>query len=98
VRSPKDVDILRSELGKDFALIDVYVSDAHVRFERMARRGEGRDAKAYEDFLKQDRAEEEIFDIEKAAAEADYSLGNDGSMEDLHELIDELVQKKGLIE
>lgn len=98
VRSPKDVDILQSELGKDFILIDVYVSDPRVRFERMVKRGEGRDAKAYEDFLKQDKAEEEIFGVAKAEAESDYSLSNDGSLEDLHKLIDELVQKKGLIE
>jgi dephospho-CoA kinase len=35
VRSAKDVDILRGELGEDFVLIDVYVSDPRVRFERM---------------------------------------------------------------
>ena len=98
VRSPKDVDILRSELGKDFVLIDVYVSDARVRFERMVRRGEGRDAKAYEDFLKQDKAEEDIFGIAKAEAEADYTLGNDGSLEDLHRDVDELVKKKALVD
>ncbi|MFA5056059.1 MAG: AAA family ATPase [Dehalococcoidia bacterium] len=97
VRSPKDVDILRGELGKDFVLIDVYVSDARVRFDRMVKRGEGRDAKAYDDFLKQDKAEEEIFGVSKAEADADYSLSNDGSLEDLHGSIDELVQKKGLI-
>jgi dephospho-CoA kinase len=97
VRSPKDVDILRGELGRDFVLIDVYVTDPRVRFERMVKRGEGRDAKAYEDFLKQDKAEEEIFGVEKAEAEADYALSNDGSLEDLHKSIDELVKKKGLL-
>ncbi|MFA5367755.1 MAG: AAA family ATPase [Dehalococcoidia bacterium] len=97
VRSLRDVEILRSELGKDFVLIDVYVSDPRVRFERMVKRGEGRDAKAYEDFLKQDKAEEEIFGVAKAEVEADYSLSNDGPLEELHGLIDELVQKEGLI-
>jgi dephospho-CoA kinase len=97
VRSLKDVDILRGELGKNFVLIDVYVSDPNVRFERMLKRGEGRDAKAYEDFVKQDKSEEKIFGIEKAAAKADYSLSNDGLMEDLHKLIDKLVSKKELL-
>jgi dephospho-CoA kinase len=97
VRSPKDVDILRGELGKDFVLIDVYVTDPHVRFERMVKRGEGRDARAYEDFVKQDKAEEKIFGIEKAAARADYALSNDGALESLHDAIDNLVGKKGLL-
>ena len=97
VRSPKDVDILRGELGEDFVLIDVHVSDPHVRFERMLKRGEGRDAKAYDQFIQQDKAEEKLFGIEKAAAKADYSLGNDGSLDDLRKSIDKLVNKKGLL-
>ena len=97
VRSSKDVDILRGELGRDFVLIDVCVTDPRVRFDRMAKRGEGRDAKAYNDFVKQDKAEEKIFGIEKAAAKADYSLSNDGSLEDLRKLIDKLVSKKELL-
>ena len=97
VRSPRDVEILRGELGREFVLIDVYVSDPRVRFERMVKRGEGRDAKAYEDFLKQDGAEEDIFGVSKAEADADYNLSNDGSLEDLHAAVDDLVKKKRLI-
>jgi dephospho-CoA kinase len=97
VRSAKDVDILRGELGEDFVLIDVYVSDPRVRFERMLKRGEGRDAKAYDQFVQQDNAEEKLFGINKAAAKADYSLGNNGSLDDLRKLIDKLVNKKGLL-
>ena len=97
VRSPKDVDILRGELGKNFVLIYVDVSDPHVRFERMLKRGEGRDAKAYDQFIQQDKAEEKLFGIEKAAAKADYWLGNDGSLDDLRKSIDKLVNKKGLL-
>jgi len=97
VRSLRDVEILRGELGREFVLIDVYVSDPRVRFERMVKRGEGRDAKAYEDFLKQDGAEEDIFGVSKAEADADYNLSNDGSLEDLHAAVDDLVKKKRLI-
>jgi len=97
VRSPRDVDILRGELGKEFVLIFVYVSDPRVRFERMLKRGEGRDAKAYDQFIQQDKAEEKLFGIDKAAAKADYSLSNDGTLEDLHNAIDKLVSKKELL-
>jgi dephospho-CoA kinase len=97
VRSPKDVAILRSELGLNFVLMYVYVTDSHVRFERMLKRGEGRDAKAYEQFLQQDADEEKLFNIEKAAAKADYSLSNDGSLGDLRIAIDNLVTDDRLI-
>jgi dephospho-CoA kinase len=97
VRSPKDVDILRGELGEDFVLIYVDVSDPQVRFERMLKRGEGRDAKAYNQFVQQDKDEEKLFGIDKAASKADYSLSNDGSMDDLRSSIDKLVNKKGLL-
>ncbi len=98
VRSPKDVAILRKELGRNFVLIYVYVTDPHVRFERMLKRGEGRDAKAYDQFLQQDKAEEKLFGIEKAAAKADYSLSNDGSLGDLRNAIDNLVSDDRLLE
>ena len=98
VRSPKDVAILRSELGLNFVLMYVYVTDSHVRFERMLKRGEGRDAKAYDQFVQQDKAEEKLFNIEKAAAKADYSLSNDGSLGDLRIAIDNLVTDDRLLE
>ena len=98
VRSPKDVSILRSELGNKFVLIYVYVTDPHVRFERMLKRGEGRDAKAYEQFLQQDKDEEKLFNIEKAAAKADYSLDNDRSLGDLRQAIDNLVTDDKLLQ
>jgi dephospho-CoA kinase len=93
VRSLKDVDILKNVLGGKFVLINVYVSDTMARFERMFKRGEGRDAKVYEDFVKQDKAEEKLFHIDKAESEADYSLSNDGTLEDLHSAIDKLVEE-----
>ena len=98
VRSPKDVAILRKELGLNFVLMYVYVTDSHVRFERMLKRGEGRDAKAYDQFVQQDKAEEKLFNIEKAAAKADYSLSNDGSLGDLRIAIDNLVTDDRLLE
>jgi dephospho-CoA kinase len=98
VRSPKDIDILRSELGNRFVLIYVYVTDSHVRFERMLKRGEGRDAKAYEQFLQQDADEEKLFNIEKAATKADYTVSNDGSLGDLRIAIDNLVTDDRLLQ
>jgi dephospho-CoA kinase len=97
VRSPKDVEVLRSTLGKQFVLINVHVTDPRLRCDRMRQRGEGRDAQSYEEFEEQDRAEEELFRTEEAARGADYSLSNDGSLDDLHTEIEGLVSGKGLL-
>ncbi|MEA1959124.1 MAG: AAA family ATPase [Chloroflexota bacterium] len=91
VRSPIDVKILKESLGGDFVLIDVYVTDPRMRFERMSARGEGRDAKAYDDFVQQDEAEEAMFHIDEASKMAAWSLDNDGTLEDLHRTIGGLV-------
>jgi dephospho-CoA kinase len=98
VRSLKDAAILRKELGNRFVLIYVYVTDPHVRFERMLKRGEGRDAKAYDQFVQQDEDEEKLFGIDKASAKADYSVSNDGSLGDLRIAIDNLVTDDRLLE
>ena len=40
IRSLDDVKILRNSFGKDFILINVYVSNPEVRYRRMLKRGE----------------------------------------------------------
>jgi dephospho-CoA kinase len=97
IRSLNDVSILKAIFGNDFILIDVHISDPHVRYSRMAARGEGRDPHSYEQFLQQDRAEEELFSLKEAEHKADYSITNDGTLDDLHREIDRLVSDKGLL-
>ena len=96
IRSPDDVKILRNSFGKDFILINVFVSSPEVRYRRMLQRGEGRDPHTYELFLIQDRKEEELFHIQSAAQYADYTINNDGSLDELHREIDRLVTEKNL--
>ena len=96
IRSSDDVEVLRNSLGKDFILISVDVSNPAVRFQRMQARHEGRDPHTYEQFLRNDKAEEEIFHLQSAARFADFSVSNDGTLDDLHREIDSLVSKKYL--
>jgi dephospho-CoA kinase len=98
IRSLDDVKVLRSSFGRDFMLINVYVSNPEVRYQRMLKRGEGRDPHSYEQFLKQDAAEEELFHIQSAARFADHSINNNGTLEDMHSEIDRLVSEKGLLQ
>jgi dephospho-CoA kinase len=97
IRSLNDVSILKGIFGRDFILIDVYITDPHVRYSRMTARGEGRDPHSYEEFLRQDQAEEELFSLKEAEGLADYSISNDGTLDDLHLEIDRLISDKGLL-
>jgi dephospho-CoA kinase len=97
IRALEDVSILKDIFGKDFILIDIYITDPHVRYNRMTRRGEGRDPHSYEELLRQDQAEEELFHVREAEKLADYSISNDGTLDDLHREIDSLVLDKGIL-
>jgi dephospho-CoA kinase len=98
IRSLDDVKVLRTGFGKDFILINVFVSNPEVRYQRMLKRGEGRDPHTYEQFLKQDTAEEDLFHIQSAAQFANYSINNDSTLDDMHREIDRLVSEKGLLQ
>lgn len=97
IRSLDDITILRKAFGEDFILIHVYVTDPHVRYARMRERGEERDPHTYEQFIRQDEAEERLFQISEACARADYSMANDGTLGDLHRALDGLISEKGLL-
>jgi dephospho-CoA kinase len=96
IRSSDDVKVLRDKVGGDFILVNVYVSNPKVRFARMQARHEGRDPQTYEQFQRNEKAEEEIFHIQTAAKSADLSLSNDGTLDDLHKEIDSLVAARRL--
>jgi dephospho-CoA kinase len=91
VRSPDDVDVMKSMFGKDFILIRVDISKPEIRFQRVLLRNEERDPLTYNQFLEQDKNEENTFHISQTSTRADYALNNDGNVEDLHREIDALV-------
>ena len=97
IRSQNDVSILKDIFDKDFILVNVFITDPHVRYNRMTVRGEGRDPHSYEEFLLQDKAEEELFSLKEAERLADYSISNDGTLDDLHREIDRLLSDKSLL-
>ena len=97
IRSLDDVSLLKDIFGTDFVLIHVYITDTHVRYSRMTKRGEERDPQSYQELLRQDEAEEKLFSSKEAENHADYSISNDGTLDDLHREIDRLVSDKGLL-
>jgi dephospho-CoA kinase len=97
IRSLDDVINLKRIFDGDFTLIHVYISNPHIRYNRMIKRAEGRDPRSYEEFLRQDESEERLFSITKTEQYADHVVSNDGTLEDLHREIDKLVSDKGLL-
>ena len=98
VRSPEDVTNLKGIFGEDFILIRVFISDPRVRFDRMVKRGQGRDPLSYEQFLRQDDNEENQFSLKEVESQADYTLSNDGTQDDLHREIDKLISQNKILD
>jgi len=93
IRSPTDVESLRQQFGSGFLLIHVQMENPETRFERLQKRGEARDPQNYEDFLAQEKNEKELFRVDEAIQRADVSLANDGTLEDFHRGIDQLISR-----
>jgi len=96
IRSLDDVRILKDVFGKDFILIRVHVTDDRVRFDRMTARNEERDPHSFEQFRSQEAAEEKLFHIKEAEQIADFTIRNDGTLDDMHRQIDKMVKEKAI--
>ncbi len=73
-------------------------ADSHLRYERALGRKSVKDAVTYEEWKAQEQAESNPDDDTKqnifgALALADYTIMNDGTMEELHKAVDEFIQK-----
>lgn len=93
IRSPQDIRVVRDAFGTDFTLVHVYVTDPRIRYERIRLRGSQRDLVSYEEFLRQDEISDQLFHVREAIRQADYSIPNDGTLEDLHHEIEKLAAK-----
>lgn len=92
IRNPHEVDYLREQ--KDFVLLSID-APVELRYERVRKRGRKESVVTLEEFIKKE--EEEMTDYEKGQQllncmkMADYTLINDGSLEDLHKKLEELL-------
>jgi dephospho-CoA kinase len=93
IRTPDDVRFLKNQARDDVVLFHIYINDPHTRYERISQRKSERDPQTYDEFLTQDCEEEKMFHISEASVMADYALDNSGSLEDLHQQIDEIMDK-----
>ncbi|MCR5484663.1 MAG: AAA family ATPase [Clostridiales bacterium] len=88
IRPLSDVQYLKESFGKDFILVDIVISDDDVRYSRMIARGSARDGKSVEMLKEMDADEEKIFHTSETEKLADYTIKNDGGVEDFYSAID----------
>ena len=93
IRTYVDVKELQDHYGPDFMLIHVRVDNDDIRLARARARGTERDPKTMEDLHRHDAREEKSFGVSKATALANYTIRNDAGLEDLHDRVDEWVEK-----
>ncbi len=98
IRNPGEIDYLRKTFGKDFVLIAVD-SQPELRFERLKNRNRSDDPKMWEEFLEMDARDQGIDQPEygqqtrKCMEKADFTIVNNGSLEEFQASIADTVQK-----
>jgi len=94
IRAPTDVTTLKKLFHNDFILICV-IAHERKRFQRLKSREEARDPKTWQEFLAQDRNEEKIFQVSESCELADYAIENNGTLEELLQKIDSVLEEIG---
>lgn len=89
VRRPSDIEYLKELPG--FHLVAIQ-ADEKIRFERTTERSEKPDdqSKTWEQFQAEGKQESEQ-KIKDIAAKADYTIDNNGSLEELYKQVDEII-------
>ncbi|AIF68644.1 hypothetical protein PAP_01010 [Palaeococcus pacificus DY20341] len=90
VRSRGEIEAVKRHSG-----IVLYVdAPSEVRYERLKQRNASKDKviQSYEDFLKMDEAEEELYHTSKLKHLADFVVSNDGTLEELKSKVVELLK------
>lgn len=88
LRTPADVEKLRTRYGSEFTLVRIEVDDPKTRFRRGEQRDKPRDADTYEEFLEHDRAEQELFKLDRTMQMADVSVRNNSTLDEFHREIE----------
>lgn len=94
VRLPTDDELLRKRFGKDYKLV-LIDAEPKLRYERMQDRARADAPKSFEDFEKQEKTEWSLFKLDVTFKKADYTVDNNGTMDELKEKIDKLMKKLG---
>ena len=91
MRRSEDFEIPKKEFGSVLTLI-VVDADPETRFKRLSMRGRENDPKDLNEFLRQEKRENEIFNFEKTFSYADFTIENDSGLKDLETKIDNVMK------
>ncbi len=89
LRTAGDVKTIRDHFKTQMKIIKI-VATAQLRFERMKARGRPGDPKTLEEFLQQEKREEEL-GFTKAFNFTDFMVFNTGSREELYSQVDKIM-------
>lgn len=95
IRTEGEIKALK-ERGK-FYLFAVD-ADPKIRYERIIKRGSETDRVSYEEFIKNEKREMESMDpnkqnVSKCIEAADFKIENNGSLDELYEKVEEVINK-----
>jgi len=91
VRSRGEIEAIKKRGG-----FIIYVeARPEIRYERLKKRNAGKDKviKSFEDFLKADEAEEELYHTSKLKDLADFLIVNEGTLEELKAKVEDIIRK-----
>lgn len=91
IRSEVEVEEFKKAFGDKFFLIALEAGE-RTRYRRVMGRGRVDDASSFEEFLRRDKRELN-WGLAKAMAKADLVVKNEGSIEEFHEKIAEIIRK-----
>lgn len=95
IRNPSEIEALRK--AGNFLLLNIYAPEK-VRFERIKARAREQDPKTLDEFRKKEQVESKNLSkskqsIEDCQALADFAILNEGSLDDFHARVSEIVSR-----
>jgi len=91
LRTPGEAAALKDHFGPNLLLAYVRVGDLNTRYSRVKERDFATDPDDFQEFVAQDEALKDDYALAETAALADITIWNDGSRENLHQQIEDLI-------
>ena len=98
IRNPGEIDYLKKKFGEKFVLVAVDAPQ-QMRFERVKNDGHYNDPKVFEEFVVLDERDQGMNEpefgqqVKKCMEQANATIVNDGTVEQLKQKIDEIFSK-----
>jgi dephospho-CoA kinase len=94
VHTLADVDALRQHYDDKFTLLHIDTSDPRKRFERVHTRTADHDPNSWDEFRELEKDEDKLFDLWEVISQADVTIPNDGSVEQLRNRLEKLMLER----